>query len=135
MTTWTNNELSKIETAEELDVSYIYARDISGMNLASIRKKLSVFMRQCDIIHLTLCADVFSSAYAPGVSSPQPFGLEPETVLNLIKHILHSKKVVGVDIAEVSPRFDQDKRTSKLMAIVVFSIINTILNSVKVGDL
>lgn len=33
-----------------------------------------------------------------------------------------------VDVAEVSPQFDQDNRTAKLMAIIIFSIINTCMN-------
>ena len=76
-------------------------------------------------IYLTLCSDVISSA--PGVSAPQPFGLHPEKILKLIKMMIRSGKVIAFDIAEIAPRFDEDSRSSKLAAIIVFAVINSIL--------
>lgn len=122
------NTVKLFETAERLGVRYVYAKDINEMNLEKIFTKLIKFISEVDRVYLTICTDVFSSAFAPGVSNPQPFGLDPEIVLKLIKHIIHTKKVMGVDVAEVSPRFDQDNRTAKLIAIIIFSIINTRMN-------
>ncbi|MHA1928492.1 MAG: arginase family protein, partial [Candidatus Thorarchaeota archaeon] len=34
-----------------------------------------------------------------------------------------SEKVTSVDIAEVSPRFDEDNQTAKLAAIIVYAIV------------
>ena len=65
------------------------------------------FLYQCDDTYITVCSDVFSSAFAPGVSAPQSLGLDPEIVLPLIKHVLRTRKVRGFDICEISPRFDQ----------------------------
>jgi len=73
---------------------------------------------------------VFNSAYAPGVSAPQPFGLDPETVLIFIKHAFKTNKVIGLDIAEVSPRFDHDNNTAKLAAVIIYAIIN-VLSEIK----
>ena len=39
------------------------------------------FLYQCDDTYITVCSDVFSSAFAPGVSAPQSLGLDPEIVL------------------------------------------------------
>jgi formiminoglutamase len=88
---------------------------------------LKKFIKRHQHIYLTICADVFSSAFAPGVSAPQPFGLHPEVVLKLVKHVIQSGKVVSADIAEVSPRFDEDNQTAKLAAITIYAIINTII--------
>ena len=41
-----------------------------------------------DSVMVTVDADVVSSAFAPGVSAPQPLGLDPETVVRLLKHLL-----------------------------------------------
>ena len=92
-------------------------------------KNLDEFIAQNDCIYLTICSDVFSSAFAPGVSAPQPFGLHPEIGLKLIKHIAGSKKVISFDIAEVLPRFDEDNRTAKLAAIIIFAAINKLSDS------
>lgn len=60
----------------------------------------------------------------PGVSASNPFGLQPELVITLVKHILLSGKLLGMDIAEVTPRFDADNRTARLAAIVFFAALN-----------
>ncbi len=75
---------------------------------------------------MTICADVFSSAYAPGVSAAQSLGLDPERVLKLLKYILKSEKVISFDICEVSPRFDLDNTTADLASVVIFSLVSTL---------
>jgi len=120
------NTKSLFKKADSLKVQYELAKDINDFTLVDIFDKLNRFIKKHDYIYLTVCADVFSSAYAPGVSSPQPFGLHPEIVLKLLKHIIGSKTVVSFDIAEVSPRFDEDQRTAKLAAIILFAVINSL---------
>ena len=102
-------------------------KDINEPALPDIKKQIDEFISKNDQIYLTLCSDVFSAAYAPGVSASQPFGMHPEMVLLLLKHITNSGKVISFDIAEVSPRFDEDNRTAKLAAITIFAVINTII--------
>lgn len=120
------NTKSLFKKADLLNVEYVLAKDINDFSLDEIFSKLNRFIKKQDFIYITVCADVFSSAYAPGVSSPQPFGLQPEIVLKLLKHIIAKEKVISFDIAEVSPRFDEDHRTAKLIAIVLFAVINTL---------
>jgi|SRR6056297_245519 len=123
----TSNTLSLFKKADESGVEYILARDIKEQNFDAITRRLDKFIEKQDSIYLTICSDGFSSAFAPGVSSPQPFGMNPEMVLQLIKYIIKSGKTISVDIAEVSPRFDEDNQTAKLASVVVYAIINTFL--------
>lgn len=120
------NTISLFKKAEELKARYVLAKEMDDSAVPGIMEQLDEFISGNDYIYLTLCADVFSSAFAPGVSASQPFGLHPEIVLKLIKHVIGSGKVISMDIAEVSPRFDEDNRTSKLAAIIIFAIINTL---------
>jgi len=121
------NTRSLFKTADALGVEYILAKEIDEKKLSSIYRKLKKYIKRHQHIYLTICADVFSSAFAPGVSAPQPFGLHPEVVLKLVKYVIQSGKVVSVDIAEVSPRFDEDNQTAKLAAITIYAVINTII--------
>ncbi len=114
------------ETAKELNVKFELAKDIKEHNLTDIKSNINAFIAENDHIYMTVCSDVFSSAYAPGVSAPQPFGLMPEISLELIKHVAASNKVISFDIAEISPRFDEDNRTAKLGAIIIYAVINTL---------
>ncbi len=121
------NTVSLFKTAQNLGTQYVLAKDMFPDNFPAIQEQLDRFMDKVDELYLTICADVFSSAYAPGVSSPQPFGLEPDTVMTLMKHILHSGKVISFDIAEVSPRFDEDNHTAKLASVLVYGLVNTLI--------
>ena len=129
-----SNTVDLFKTAHDLDVKYILAKDISLIDDWSLLEKFDKFINKQDHIYMTICSDVFSSAFAPGVSSPQPLGLDPEMVLKFIKYILKSNKVVSFDIAEVSPRFDKDNITANLAKVLIFSVVNTLcqLNNLSV---
>ena len=123
------NTVRLFRIAEELGVETVLAKDMNDADLDPVKKKFDAFLAGNDAIYVTVCADVFSSAFAPGVSAPQPFGLHPETVLRLLKHVLASGKVVSFDFAEVSPRFDSDDNTAKLAAVFVYALVNTLAHS------
>ena len=119
------NTIGLFRRARELGVDFLRAKEIVHMPESDLLERIDRFMADVDHVYLTLCADVFSSAFAPGVSSPQQLGLNPETVLTMVKHIAASKKIKGFDIAEILPRFDTDSRTAKLAAIAIFAFINS----------
>lgn len=121
-----SNTVNLFKTADELGVNYILAKDISHMDFYALVEKLDDFINDQDHIYITICSDVFSSAFAPGVSAPQPLGLDPEKVLIFLNYILKSKKAISFDIAEVSPRFDLDNNTSNLASVMIFSVVNTL---------
>lgn len=124
-----SNTIELFKTADKLGVDYVLAKDIIHNDKCNIFEKLDFFIKEQDHIYITICADVLSTAYAPGVSATQPLGLDPETVLKFIKYILKSNKVISFDIAEVSPRFDQDNTTSNLAAVLIFAVVTTIANT------
>ena len=122
------NTMSLFNTAERLGAEHILAKDMSNGDNFALIEKVDSFIKDQDHIYITICSDVFSSAFAPGVSAPQPLGLDPEKVLVFLKHILKSNKVVSFDIAEVSPRFDQDNTTANLASVIIFSVVETLSN-------
>lgn len=121
-----SNTIDLFKTADRLGVDYILAKDIIDSDNWNVIEKLDDFMKTRDHIYVTICSDVFSSSFAPGVSSLQPLGLDPERALKFLKYILKSNKVVSFDIAEVSPRFDQDNVTANLASVIIFSVVNAI---------
>ena len=123
------NTISLFKKAAALGTQYVLARDFKENNYLDISAKINNFINRNDKIYLTICSDVFNAAFAPGVSAVQPFGMDPETVLRFIKSIIKSGKVVSMDIAEVSPRFDHDNQTAKLAAVILYSVINTLIET------
>lgn len=121
-----SNTVDLFKTADKLGVKYTLAKDVMNSDNWSVLEKLDDFIKLQEHIYITICSDVFSSSFAPGVSAAQPLGLDPEKVLNCLKYIIKSKKVVSFDICEVSPRFDQDNTTANLASIIIFSVVNTI---------
>lgn len=121
-----SNTVSLFRTAKELGVDYILAKELQNSNYAVILEKVDSFLYECDSAYITVCTDVFSSAFAPGVSATQSLGLDPEMVLPIIKHILRTRKIRGFDICEISPRFDQDNTTANLGAVIIFAVVNTL---------
>ncbi len=120
------NTVDLFKTAHRLGVEYLLASDIEAHSASETIVKIQDFINRNDQLYMTICADVFSSAYAPGVSAAQPLGLYPEKALKVIKHIVKSKKMASFDIAEVSPRFDHDNTTASLAAILIFSVVVTL---------
>lgn len=82
------------------------------------------FLSQVDHVYLTTCLDVFAAAFAPGVSATAYNGILPGGLfLQCYRAIMHSGKVRGVDIAELNPSLDQDNRTAKLGAAIIFETL------------
>ncbi|MFL0266919.1 formimidoylglutamase [Candidatus Clostridium radicumherbarum] len=121
-----SNTIELFKTADKLGVDYILAKDIAQSDMWSVFERLDDFIKHQDKIYITICSDVFSTAFAPGVSAAQPLGLDPERVLRFLKYIIKSNKVISFDIAEVAPRFDQDNTTANLAAVIIFTVINSI---------
>lgn len=115
------------EKARTLKVSYLTAEQINTSTMARQKRFLDAFVKQHEHIYLSLCMDVFASCFAPGVSAPQPLGLFPWQVLPLLKYLVQSGKVVGLDIAELSPPLDEGEKTANLAAMLVAELLSGML--------
>lgn len=118
------NTQSLFQRAQELKVSYLTAQDLVSQNLEQQITFLDQFMQHVDHIYLSICLDVFAESYAPGVSAPQGLGLSPWQALPLLKHIVHTGKVVSIDMAELSPPLDQTQKTARLAALIIAELLN-----------
>src|SRR5579875_2029571 len=56
-------------------------------------------------IYISIDMDAIDPSIAPGVSNPEPFGLSMYEFFKLLKPLL-TKKVVGLDLVEVCPTYD-----------------------------
>ena len=84
------------------------------------------FIEDVDYVYATIDLDGFSSAYAPGVSAPSPMGFSPDIVLESLKIIIDSQKLISLDIAEMNPKYDVDGQTAKLAASLVHFVMHNI---------
>lgn len=117
------NTPALFEEAERLKTRWVESDVMHAQGVDQQIAVLDEALKGTDAVMLSVCLDVFSSAYAPGVSAPGPLGLTPWQVIPLIRHLAASDKTVGLHIAELSPSFDIDGRTANLAASLVAAYV------------
>jgi len=121
-----SNTRALFNTAKETNTQWISAGNININNLDNVKSIINSFISKNDYIYLSLCLDVFSSAYAPGVSAPAAIGIRPELVIELYKFIFSSGKVISTDIAEFNPQYDIDGHTARLISALIYQVVSLI---------
>lgn len=121
------NTKELFEKADELHVNYVLEENMTPENNAQIMDDLQQFMDHHDYVLLTLCMDVLNAAFAPGVSAPSPFGLDPTTVRTILQKVTSHPNTHSFDICEVNPSLDENGRTVKLGAYFVYEALNNLL--------
>ncbi len=67
---------------------------------------------------------MFAESIAPGVSAPQAFGLSVEQVQVILEDIINFTELIGFDIAELAPCYDQGQQTARLGAYLLNDVIH-----------
>ncbi|MEW6070711.1 MAG: agmatinase [Candidatus Thermoplasmatota archaeon] len=114
--------LSKEEkvSSEKLKLKYFTVSELREKKISNIIKNLNLKEK----IYLSLDFDVIDPSFAPGVSNPEPLGLNLNEILNCIK--LLSSKLVGFDIVEVCPSYDNSGITSILAAKTIQYLVASV---------
>ncbi|GAA2725027.1 agmatinase [Cellulomonas aerilata] len=71
---------------------------------------------QADYLYISLDIDVADPAYAPGTGTPEPGGLTSTDVLTAVRRLSAEVGIVGMDIVEVSPPYDDKGEITALLA-------------------
>ncbi len=118
-------EAKEFVDAKEAGLHMISAFDVKKKGISDAMSRLkSVFSNRP--IYLTLDIDVFDPAYAPATSTPEPFGLNPFEVYELISSF--APQLVGFDVVEVCPPYDHGQ-TALLAAKIIRKTISLIEKS------
>ncbi|SHJ73027.1 formimidoylglutamase [Maribacter aquivivus] len=118
------NTTELFDFAESKKVNYLLQEHFSINYLEHVQLRLIQFMEDVDYIYTTIDLDGFSSAFAPGVSAASPMGFYPDVVLESLKLIVESGKLLGLDVVELNPTYDIDDQTAKLAASLVHYVIH-----------
>ncbi len=73
-------------------------------------------------VYVTIDIDVLDPAFAPGTGTPESGGIFPKELFGFIKQ-LAGLKVVGADLVEIAPAYDQTGATPVLGAKIVRELI------------
>ncbi|MCM2279968.1 MAG: formimidoylglutamase [Oligoflexia bacterium] len=90
------------------------------VHFKSVLRKLAT---SCDAVVISLDLDAAASAFAPGVSAPQPEGFGATDLLEMAEAAGEEAKVVSLGIFELNPAHDENDRTARLAATTAFHFI------------
>ncbi len=65
--------------------------------------------------YLSIDVDGIDPAYTPGTGTPETGGLRPDEVQEIIR-ALRGRKLVGADVVEVAPPYDNESQTTAIVA-------------------
>ena len=112
----------EFQSAKKMGLLYIDAFTIQKNGISKALEKTKEYLKDKKI-YLSLDIDVIDPSFAPGTSTPEPFGITPFDVLECIDAF--SSQLVGSDIVEVCPPYDHGE-TSLLAAKLIRYIIESV---------
>ncbi len=106
---------------DERGIRYISSLVIRKSRKNEYLRDVGDFLSTCSTVYLSLDMDVLDPSYAPGVQTPEPEGLTPTEVFDVIHEA--GRLSALIDVVEVSPPYDQSMITSMLAAKAVMEFI------------
>ncbi len=111
----------EVEELKNLKKNHIRTQSIDHENIEKNLKKIISSLGKS--VYISIDMDVIDPAFAPGVSTPVPFGLYPRELLYILKNLPKSKNLIGMDIMEVNPNYDIQDTTSHLAVRLIAEIV------------
>ncbi|MBM3326283.1 MAG: agmatinase [Calditrichaeota bacterium] len=75
-------------------------------------------------LYVTVDLDVFDPSFLPGVGNPEPLGITYREFIQIVR-ILSRLNVIGADVVELAPQYDQTGVSSVVAASVVRELLLT----------
>jgi agmatinase len=101
-----------VVTIDAWDVHYRFDRVLKHIGEITEKRK----------IYISFDIDVYDIPYVPCTGTPEPFGLNPFQVVDIIKNIHNTANLIGMDIVEVSVK-NEDYREGTLAVQTIFRIL------------
>jgi agmatinase len=79
-----------------------------------------------EVVYLSVDIDVVDPGTAPGTGTPEPGGILPREMLRAVRQIVGRVDLVGMDVVEVSPPYDQSEVTAMLAHRIVMEAISAL---------
>ncbi len=112
----------ELEWARKSAVKIITSRRIWLYGPGETVRRLEKMVSKADKVYVSIDMDVFDPAYAPGVGTPEPMGLDPHSVVQILTSII-GENLVGIDIVEANPLCDIGYATCALAARLIIEVV------------
>ena len=111
---------SDFDFARKHKIEMITAEEFHAGGLKVFREKVKAFRGKA--VYVTLDIDCVDPAFAPGTGTPQIGGFDSAQIVELVR-ALRGLKLVGCDLVEVSPPYDNGAITSLLAANLLYELL------------
>ncbi|MDE3065110.1 MAG: agmatinase [Acidobacteriota bacterium] len=101
------------------EMSEVVARGLDDV----LSEALAIAAQDCDGFFLSVDIDVVDPGAAPGTGTPEPGGLSARQLLDAVRRLAMEGTLVGMDVVEVSPPYDQSEVTAYLANRVVLEAL------------
>ncbi len=85
------------------NLRYYSAGKVASLGIEKVLRETLNYLKLKNI-YLSIDLDAVDPAYAPAVSTPEPFGLTPRDVQSVIRVL--APRVAGFDLVEIAPDYD-----------------------------
>ncbi|MDM7918737.1 MAG: agmatinase [Methanosarcina sp.] len=89
--------------ARENNLKYYTADDVESTGMVEVLKEVIEWL-DCSQLYLSLDMDAIDPSYAPGLGTPEPFGLSARDVRTAIRTL--APYSMAFDIVEIAPEYD-----------------------------
>jgi agmatinase len=105
--------------ARENGLKYYTADDVEYIGMVEVLKQAIEWL-DCKQLYLSLDMDAIDPAYAPGLGTPEPFGMNARDIRTAVRTL--APFTMGFDIVEIAPEYDSGQ-TAMLGAKVMREFI------------
>lgn len=115
-----------MKSMDEAGAMVVTPYDMRRMQFDELLSKIINHMnKSCDEVYITVDIDVIDQGFVTGTSAPNPNGLYPYELMNLLFELCVNLNVIGMDICEVSPHLDHYAMlSSNVAAQIIISFMS-----------
>ena len=107
--------------AKKTGIEFFTSQQIIKKGSDQVAEQLKEKLASYDNLYLTVDLDVLDPAFAPAVQNPEPEGISTTQLLDLVLAQC-DKRVIGFDVSEIAPIYDQGASTV-VAAKVIFEML------------
>jgi arginase family enzyme len=118
------NPRSELAYVREKGINLITLEDVWKTGPESVgRRAAELASNGTDAVYVTVDIDVMDAAYAPGTGVPTPGGMTPREIIAIIAGFA-GVPIRMIDIAEISPPWDQAGITARLGMRILLELLS-----------
>ena len=113
------------EDARAMGSDILSVRQVRALGVAQVMARIHQGAR----LYVTIDIDAFCPSIAPGTGTPSHGGFLYYDVLELLQAAANRHEIVGIDLVEVAPDYDQSGSTAILAAQVLLNFLGFIFHA------